>query len=93
MPSKNDLSALKGATKKPVILPSNDLPPVAETMDKPRRGEGQGVGRPPKKQTEKRSYKVTLSLTPSEGAKLAKKSGLAGDATYLYAKLKESGVI
>ena len=93
MPSKNDLSALKGATKKPVILPSNDLPPVAEVMEKPKRNEGQGVGRPPKKQTEKRSYKVTLSLTPSEGAKLAEKSGLAGEATYLYAKLKESGVI
>ena len=30
---------------------------------------------------------------PSEGAKLAKQSGLAGEATYLYAKLKEIGVI
>lgn len=91
MPSKNDLSALKGATQKPVILPSNDLPPVAAT--KPAKREGQGVGRPPKQKAEKRSYKVTLSLTPSEGAKLAEKSGLAGDATYIYAKLKEGGVI
>ena len=91
MPSKNDLSALKGATQKPVILPSNDLPPVAET--KPVKRVGKGVGRPPKQKAEKRSYKVTLSLTPSEGAKLADQSGLAGDATYLYAKLKEIGVI
>ena len=91
MPSKNDLSALKGATQKPVILPSNDLPPVAET--KPLKRAGQGVGRPPKQKAEKRSYKVTLSLTPSEGAKLAEQSGLAGEATYLYAKLKEIGVI
>lgn len=90
MPSKNDLSTLKGATQKPVILPSNGLSPVAET--KAVKQVGQGVGRPPKQKTEKRSYKVTLSLTPSEGAKLAKQSGLAGEATYLYAKLKEAGV-
>lgn len=93
MPSKNDLSALKGATQKPVILPSNDLPPVAKVIEKPRPVEGQGVGRPAKQKEEKRSYKVTLSLTPSEGAKLAEKSGLAGEATYLYAKLKEMGVL
>ena len=93
MPSKNDLSALKGATKKPAILPSNDLPSVTKVIEKPKPSEGQVVGRPPKKQAEKRSYKVTLSLTPSEGAKLAEKSGLAGEATYLYAKLKEIGVI
>jgi hypothetical protein len=91
MPSKNDLSALKGATKKPVILPSSDLPPVAKVIEKPN--EGQGVGRPPKQKAEKRSYKVTLSLTPSEGAKLAEKSGLAGEATYLYAKLKDMNII
>ena len=91
MPSKNDLSALKGATQKPVILPSNDLPPLDVT--KPAKREEQGVGRPPKQKAEKRSYKVTLSLTPSEGAKLAEQSGLAGEATYLYAKLKEKGII
>lgn len=93
MPSKNDLSALKGATQKPVILPSNDLPTVADMVKKPMRNEGQGVGRPPKQKAEKRSYKVTLSLTPSEGAKLAEKSGLAGEATYLYAKLKELDIV
>ena len=91
MPSKNDLSALKGATQKPVILPSNDLPLVAETKSVKRAG--QGVGRPPKQKAEKRSYKVTLSLTPSEGAKLTEQSGLAGEATYLYAKLKELNII
>lgn len=91
MPSKNDLSALKGATQKPVILPSNDLPPVNKT--KTVKQVGQKVGRPPKQKGEKRSYKVTLSLTPSEGAKLAEQSGLAGEATYLYAKLKEIGVV
>lgn len=93
MPSKNDLSALKGATQKPVILPSNDLPAITEVIEKPKRNEGQGIGRPAKQKAEKRSHKVTLSLTPSEGEKLAEKSGLAGEATYLYAKLKEVGVL
>lgn len=93
MPSKNDLSALKGATQKPVILPSNDLPPIADIVENPKRNAGQGVGRPPKQKAEKRSYKVTLSLTPSEGKKLSDKSGLAGEATYLYAKLKDMGVL
>ena len=91
MPSKNDLSALKVVTQNPVILPSNDLSPVAETKTEKRTGEG--VGRPPKQKAEKRSHKVTLSLTPSEGAKLAEQSGLAGNATFLYAKLKEHNII
>lgn len=91
MPSKNDLSALKGATKKPIILPSNNTPPVTDVL--PTTSKGQGAGRPPKAKAEKRSYKVTLSLTQSEGAKLAEKSGLAGEATYLYAKLKELNII
>ena len=55
MPSKNDLSALKGATKKPVILPSNDLPSAIEVLEKPKQSAGQGVGRPPKQKAEKRS--------------------------------------
>ncbi|MCP4184872.1 MAG: hypothetical protein GY761_16390 [Hyphomicrobiales bacterium] len=93
MPSKNDLSALKGATKKPVILPSNNTSPVADVHTTTNPTKGQGAGRPPKAKAEKRSYKVTLSLTQSEGAKLAEKSGLAGEATYLYAKLKELNII
>ena len=88
MPSKNDLSGLKKATSKPVILPTTDKPTTTG-----KRSKGQGIGRPPKAEEEKRSYKVTLSLTPSEGARLAEKSGLAGEATFLYAKLKEMGII
>ena len=89
MPSRNDLSALKTGTKKP-ILPTNDgrTTTAAETpQSKPGR-----VGRPPKGKTEKRSYKITLSLTPAEGEKIAEKAGLAGEATFLYAFLKDSGV-
>jgi len=90
MPSRNDLSALKTGTKKP-ILPANDGR-TAETPEPiaPKAKTGR-VGRPPKEKTEKRSYKVTLSLTPAEGAKIAEKAGLAGEATYLYAFLKDSG--
>ncbi|MBL4808235.1 MAG: hypothetical protein JKY31_13270, partial [Rhodobacteraceae bacterium] len=49
------------------------------------------VGRPAKEKAAKRSYKITLSLTPEEGQKIADKSGLAGDATYLYDQLKNIG--
>jgi len=90
MPSKNDLSALKTGARK-TILPANETrtPPAikaAKTAEKTGR-----VGRPPKEKTEKRSYKITLSLTPAEGKKIAEKAGLAGEATFLYAFLKDSG--
>jgi len=92
MPSKNDLSALKSASAKPAILPSND----EVVSKKPTRGPLTGApiraGRPPKAKAEKRSHKITLSLTEAEGAKIAEKAGLAGEATFLYAALKETGV-
>ena len=92
MPSKNDLSALK-AVKKPAILPANDGAGKATVPDhSPVSGASGRVGRPPKRPTEKRSYKVTLSLTPAEGRKLAEKAGLAGEVTYLYAFLTETGL-
>lgn len=89
MPSRNDLSALKTGSKKP-ILPVNDgRTAVAIETTQPKAGR---VGRPPKEKTEKRSYKITLSLTPAEGEKIAEKAGLAGEATFLYAFLKDSGI-
>ena len=94
MPSKNDLSAIKTATQKPAVLPSNDVPPVRKVEVKPAPPLSRGVGgRPAIPKAEKRSYKVVLSMTESEGRALSKKAGLAGDATYLYAKLKELGEI
>lgn len=90
MPSKNDLSALKGAAQRPAILPADDGRPMrADRMSSTVSGR---VGRPPKPEGEKRSHKVTLSLTPSEGAKISEKAGLAGEATFLYAVLKEAGI-
>ncbi len=91
MPSRNDLSALKAGTKTP-ILPATDGPkkkPAARRLRTPKPGT---VGRPPKGRAEKRSYKIALSLTPAEGQKIAEKAGLAGEATFLYAFLKESGI-
>jgi len=94
MPSKNDLSALKAATKKPLVLPSNDKDKPEEVAAEPDAAERKRVGgRPAKPKTEKRSYKVVLSLTEAEGQALSEKAGLAGDATYLYARLRELGVI
>lgn len=89
MPSRNDLSALKTGTKKP-ILPTNDGR-TTTAVETPQPNAGR-VGRPPKGKTEKRSYKITLSLTPAEGEKITEKAGLAGEATFLYAFLKNSGV-
>lgn len=90
MPSRNDLSALKTGAKKP-ILPTNDASTVIAVETQTPKVKTGRVGRPPKGKTEKRSYKVTLSLTPAEGAKIAEKAGLAGEATFLYAFLKDSG--
>ena len=94
MPSKNDLSALKKTARKPLVLPSNDGESVAEGAEKPAPPMRKRVGgRPAKSKAEKRTYKVVLSLTEAEGKALSNKAGLAGDATYLYAQLKEIGVI
>lgn len=92
MPSKNDLTALKSATQKPVILPADNMPRAMEARAKsaPKNRVG---GRPAKPKAEKRSYKVVISLTEAEGQRLSGKAGLAGDATYLYAKLKEFNII
>jgi len=92
MPSKNDLSALKTSHEKPAILPSNDGAATIKPTRGPLTGRPVQVGRPKKAAAEKRSYKITLSLTEAEGAKIAEKAGLAGEATYLYAALKESGL-
>jgi len=91
MPSRNDLSALKTGTKKPILPIRSDRD--AGTPEPPTiKSETGRVGRPPKEKTAKRSYKITLSLTPAEGCKIAEKAGLAGEATFLYAFLKDSDI-
>ena len=92
MPSKNNLSALKQDKKEKPILPSNGQPEQVDT--RPERGSLTGkksIGRPRKKPAEKRDYKITLSLTKAEGAKIKEKAGLAGEATYLYDLLEKAG--
>ena len=92
MPSKNNLSALKQDKKEKPILPSNNQPEQVDTQ--PAKAPLAGikpVGRPRKKPAEKRDYKITLSLTKAEGAKIKEKAGLAGEATYLYDLLEKAG--
>jgi len=48
------------------------------------------IGRP--KAVEKRSFKVTLSLTEAEGEKLIEKAGIAPLATLLMMKLQETDI-
>ena len=96
MPSKNDLSIFKNksATTKP-ILPNKepktvpDAPGAEQAQPAIRTGK---VGRPKKAPKEKRNFRVMLSLTQGEGAKLDEKAGLADRATYIYDVLKRAGV-
>jgi len=92
MPSKNNLSALRQDKKENPILPSNDRPKQVDTqpVSDPLIGK-KTIGRPRKKPAEKRDYKITLSLTKAEGAKIKESAGLAGEATYLYDLLEKAG--
>jgi hypothetical protein len=87
MPSKNDLSGLKFEEKK--ILPEPVRTPEVESV---RVRTRKRVGRPKKAATDKRDYKITLSLTQAEGAKVSNKAGLVNEATYLYAMLEKTGL-
>lgn len=95
MPSKNNLSALKQDKKPNPILPS-----TAPAPEQTKSEEGgpvaapakpKAIGRPRKRPEDKRDYKITLSLTKSEGKIVNEKAGLAGEATYLYDLLKKAG--
>lgn len=93
MPSKNDLSALKGEDKEKKILPEPDQTPEVSDVPEVRPVTRQSrVGRPKKAPAEKRDYKIVLSLTKAEGAKIRANAGLAAEATYLYDILKKTGV-
>jgi len=90
MPSKNDLSALKGRDEQKKILPEAVTTPEVPKVRPPLRHRR--VGRPKKAPAEKRDYKITLSLTQTEGAKVSEKAGLVNEATYLYAMLEKTGL-
>ncbi len=96
MPSKNNLSALKQDKKPNPILPAKAPEPEQPTHQErsapvARPTKQKAIGRPRKRPEDKRDYKVTLSLTRAEGAKIKDKAGLAGEATYLYDLLKKAG--
>ena len=93
MPSKNNLSALKQDKKPNPILPSTAPEQARSEESAPVAAPSQpkAVGRPRKRPEDRRDYKVTLSLTKAEGAKIKDKAGLAGEATYLYALLEKAG--
>jgi len=88
MPSKNDISGLLNKTStagKNSILPQKTEEPAGI------QSSSKKSGRPKKKLSEKRDYKVVLSLTPEEWEIVRAKAGLAGDATFVYAFLEEKG--
>jgi len=87
MPSKNDLSALQKSPTKPILPPEN-VPKAKVAEARPLIGNKK-AGRKPS--PDKRSYKVLMSLTESQGAKLEKKAGLAGGATVIYDHLLKTG--
>ena len=81
MPNKNSVAGLK--TDAPTVIPSKP-----ETTRAPEKK----VGRPKVPAHQKRSYKITLSLTEAQGETVREKAGLASEATYLYDQLKKAGV-
>jgi hypothetical protein len=98
MPEKNNVGALRKKKAGAILTTSDNEVKSASMMDKPTvkpapANNARIGGRPTKPKAEKRSYKIVLSLTESEGAKISQKAGIAGDATYLYARLKELGEI
>jgi hypothetical protein len=94
MPSKNNLSALKQDKKPNPILPARapelEQPTPQKSAPVATPAKQKAIGRPRKRPEDKRDYKVTLSLTQAEGAKIKDKAGLAGEATYLYDLLKKT---
>ncbi|MDY6868816.1 MAG: hypothetical protein SVT56_13120 [Chloroflexota bacterium] len=80
MTKRNSLTAFKKVDR---ILPDTAVPDRPE----PKRG----AGRPPKPKAEKRSHKVQLAFTEIEGQISREKAGLAGEAPFIYAFLKEHG--
>lgn len=94
MPSKNNLSALKQDKKLKPILPSTDQVERGQVSSESLSTqliEKKTIGRPRKAPKDKRDYKITLSLTKSEGTVVKEKAGLAGEATYLYDLLEKAG--
>jgi hypothetical protein len=98
MPSKNSLAGLKTPETK-AILPANtegEGRGAAKTVESPEpnvKMARKTVGRPKLDKAEKRDYKITLSLTQTQGRRIKEKAGLVNEATYLYDALQKQGII
>lgn len=84
---KNSLTKFKPVEP---ILPTSK-PAPAEKLVTARAAAPKARGPKPKPPAEKRSHRVLLSLTETEGIKSKDKAGLAGEATTIYAFLHEHG--
>ena len=73
------------ASKNDLSSFKKDTPPPAVLQSVPKQ-----VGRP--KATEKRTFKVTLSLTEEEGRVLQEKAGIAPLAKLIMVKLQETDI-
>ena len=94
MPRKNDLSKLKVKVSSgilPIGPASADAMGGATTGESAVTGRKGQVGRPPKAKSEKRDYKVTLSVTQAQGDLIRHKAGLAGEASIIYDHLEKTG--
>lgn len=90
MAGKKSLTDLKQAFAKKPEVP-NVLKTAAAPISKPRTAtrKPKRVGRPPV--AEKRSVKVTLSLTEKEAQVLKSKAGMVPQAAYVISNLHEAG--
>lgn len=84
-----DLQKAMGAAEKPVkVLEEPAKPKTTKPSNSGRKKKT--AGRPPIE--EKRSFKVTLSLTEKEGQALEQNAGMVPLARFLLSKLHETGV-
>ena len=103
MPGKNNVSQLRrGGDQTPKLgggtkeEPSNNADSDAALNDiaggaTTKNGETKR-GRPTTS-TEKRTHRITVAFTPSQGEELKGKAGIAGQATFIYHELIKAGVI
>ena len=89
MPSKNDLSSFK-SNRDPILSTERRQELARTSSSAPVQTERQG--RPTLPKSEKRSRKILLSLTPAEADHIARKAGIANQATFIYHFLRDRGL-
>lgn len=88
--SVSDLKAMLAEKPKPkeVLAAKKPVSVVARTSTK----KASVIGRPKVAEAEKRTEKVTLSLTKAEAESLRKKAGMVPQAAFILSKLHENGM-